>query len=43
MGNDDIFATIFFLSVGVFGLAAVVSAIVGPPMFFWWLMFGSCA
>ena len=41
MGYDDIFDTIFFLSVGVFGLAGFVSAIVGPPMFIWWLLFGS--
>ena len=43
MRYDDILVldTIFFLSVGVFGLAGVVSAIVAPPMFFWWLMFGS--
>jgi len=40
---DDFFEALANLLVMVAGVAGVVGAITGPPMFFWWLFFGGAA
>jgi len=36
---NDLNELFLFTCLFVFSLAGVVSAIVGPPIFFWWLLF----